>query len=59
MLGNIKSNYITRIVFSFIDLKETYKLVKSNQKLLKKLEINSLYFKQLSGKYLIREKMEK
>jgi hypothetical protein len=43
-------------VFSFTDLKKEYKLVKYNKSLRNKLEINSLYFKTLSGKYVIFEK---
>ena len=59
MLENIRSYYIAQIVFSFIDIKETYKLVKYNKSLLNKLKINPLYFKIRSKKYLIYEKNKK
>ena len=53
MLENIRSYYIAKIVFSFIELKNVYRIVKYNKSLLNKLKINSLYFKLLSRKYLI------
>ena len=56
MLENIRSYYITRIVFSFIDLKKAYILVKYNKSLFNKLDINTIYFKALSEKYVIFEK---
>ena len=53
MLENIRSHYIIQIIFSLMDLKTWYNLVKYNKSLINKLDINSLYFKNLSTKYVI------
>ena len=58
MLDNIRSHYITQRVFSFIESKKAYGIVKYNKSLLNKLKINSLYFKSLCERYLIFEKKE-
>ena len=59
MLENINSYYIAQIVFSFIDSKKGYKLVQYNKRLINRLKINPLYFKILSGKYLVYKKNRK
>ena len=53
MLENIKSHYITQLAFSLINLKTRYNLVLYNKSLRNTLNINSLYFKNLSTKYVI------
>ena len=53
MLENIRSHYITQIVFSILKSTKTYNLVKYNKSLINKLNINPLYFKLLSRKYVI------
>ena len=55
MLENIKSYYIVKIVFEYIDEKQKLKLVKYNKSLQKKLGINIINYKLFTGKYIIYE----
>ena len=59
MLMNIKSSYVLKRHFSYIDEKELLKIVKYNKRLLKILKINLIDYKILSGRYLIYEEKGK
>jgi len=59
MLEKIKSNYIFKIVFSYIEEKQKLKLVKFNKKIKGELTITLLNYKLLSGKYIINEPKER
>ena len=55
MLKKIRSNYILRIVFIFLDEKQKLKIIKYNKSLQKDL-LNELdYFKKISGRYIIQD----
>ena len=54
MLENIKSLYISKIIFSFLNDKAMHlKLIKYNKSLQKKYEITISNYKIFSGKYII------
>ena len=55
MLKKIKSNYILRKFFSFLDVKLKLNIIKYNKSLQKDL-LNELdFFKKISGRYLIQD----
>ena len=55
MLKKIKSNYILKKFFSFLDVKLKLNIIKYNKSLQKNL-LNELdYFKKISGRYLIQD----
>ena len=53
MLGNIKSRYILNIIFSSINDERKLLLVKYNNKIKDRLNIDLINYKFLSGKYFI------
>ena len=55
MIKNVKSNFISTIIFSFIDDKRKLELVKYNKILQKNININIIDYKLFSGKYIIYE----
>ena len=55
MLNNIKSYYITKIIFTFMDEKQKLKIIKYNKSLQKNININIINYKFYSGKYIIYE----
>ena len=55
MIKNVKSNFISNIIFSFIDDKRILELVKYNKILQKNININIIDYKLFSGKYIIYE----
>ena len=55
-LSNIKSKYILKNIFSYINKKEKLKLIKYNKELQKILGVNIEDYKKESGKYRIIEK---
>ena len=55
MLKNVKSSYFIRIIFSFMDEKQKFKLIKYNKSLQKKMNINLINYKIFSGKYILYE----
>ena len=55
MLLNINSQYLIQNIFSFIDHKKKLKLVKYNKTLQQKLDINLIFYKNLTCKYIIYE----
>ena len=56
MLGNIKSKYILKIIFSNINDESKLFLVKYNNKIKDRLNIDLIVYKYLSGKYFIGKK---
>ena len=56
MLEYIKSKYIVQIIFSFINGKKKLFLIKFNNKIKERLNINLFDYKFLSGKYFIGKK---
>ena len=55
MLENIKSSYFLNIIFSFLDEKIKLKIAKYNKNLQKKIDVNLINYKFLSGRYIIYE----
>ena len=53
--NNIKSNFIIQNIFSFASQEIKFNLVKYNKNLQKKLDINLIDYKNLSGKYIVYE----
>ena len=59
MLDNVKSLYILKIFFSFVDEKRKLKLVKYNKNLQQKIDISISNFIHLQLKYIIYKSMGK
>ena len=55
MLENVKSSYITKIVFSFVDEKQKLKLIKCNKSLQQKIDISIINYIHFKGRYIIYE----
>ena len=55
MLKNIKSIYILKIIFSFIDEKQKLKLIKYTKSLQEDLNISLKNYNYFTGKYIIYE----
>ena len=55
MLKNIKSKYITKILFLYLDEERKLKLVKYNKSLQKNIGISIINYKLFTGKYIIYE----
>ena len=55
MLKNIKSHYIIKIFFLYVDEKHKLKLVKYNKNLQKNIDISLINYKLFTGKYIIYE----
>ena len=55
MLENIKSSYIYKIIFSYIDDKRKLNLFKYNKKSQTKIDINIYHYKYFSKKYIVYE----
>ena len=53
MLENMKSIYFLKLVLSYIDDKRKLELIKYNKIIKNKLNINIIYYKLCSRKYLI------
>ena len=58
-LINIKSKYIIKIIFSYLDEKVKLKTIKYNKKLQKKMNINLKNYKFFSGRYIEYETNKK
>ena len=56
MLKNIKSIYISKIIFSFLSEKKMLNLIKPNKYLQQKCGIDLCNYKLCSGKYIKEEK---
>ena len=59
LFANIKSNKILKKVFSNLEEKIKLKAIKYNKYLQKKIDINLIHYKFLSGKYIIYEESRK
>ena len=59
MLENMKSIYFLKMVFSYLDDKRKLELIKYNKAFQNKLNINIIYYKLFSRKYLIFETKRK
>ena len=59
MFENIKSTYILKIIFSFIDNKTKLYLVKYSKRLQIKIDIDINYYKLFKSEYIIYESKEK
>ena len=55
MLENIKSSYIMKILFSYVDEKEKLEVVKCNKNLQKNIDISIINYKYIRGIYIIYE----
>ena len=55
MLKKIKSYYLIKFVYSFIEEEQKLKLVKYNKSIKKNLDISIINYKFFSGKYIIYE----
>jgi len=54
-MEGIQSKFLIQNIFSFASQERKFKLVKYNKNLQKKLEINLIDYKNLSGKYIVYE----
>ena len=59
MLGNIKSTYFTKIIFSYTEERIKLEIIKYNKSLQNFMDINLINYKIFSGKYIIFESNEK
>ena len=55
MIKNVKSSYILRIIFSFMNEKQKLKLIKYNKSLQETMDIKLINYKIMSEKYIIYE----
>ena len=58
-LRDINSPFIIKIIFSFLNKKQTLNMIMYNKDLQKMLLLNIKDFKEISSKYKIGEKMER
>ena len=56
MLENIKSDYIVKLLFTFLLHKRKLRIARYNKQLQKKLDINLIFYKNMTNKYIIYEK---
>ena len=56
MLENINSKYNVKLFFTFLLHKRKLRIVRYNKKLQKKLDINLIFYKNMTNKYIIYEK---
>ena len=55
MVENIKSSYIAKFIFSYLDEKVKLKIIKYNKTLQNKLQINIVNYKTFSKKYIVQD----
>ena len=55
MLKNIKSIYFIKFIFVHVDEKQELKIVKSNKRVQKNIDISIINYKLFTGKYIIYE----
>jgi len=58
-IRDIKSSFIIKKIFSFLDLKKKLNMIIYNKECQKMVLVNLKDYKKLSGKYKIGKKMEK
>ena len=56
MLENIKSKYLVRLLFTFLLHKRILRIARHNKQLQEKLDINLIFYKNMTHKYIIYEK---
>jgi len=56
MLSNIRSIYIVEIIFSYIEEKSKLKIIRHNKDFQKKMGIELIHYKLLSGRFIKYEK---
>ena len=52
MLGNIKSKYFVKLIFSFTMFKKQLEIVKHNKNLQNQIDVNLINYKIFSGRYI-------
>ena len=52
LIESIKSSYILKYIFSYLDINKLLEIIKYNKKFQSKLEIDIEYFKLISGRYI-------
>ena len=55
MVENIKSKYIVKIIFTYVNERQKLKIIKHNKNIQKNIDININNYKHFTGKYLIYE----
>ena len=55
MLENVKSQYLVKLLFTFLLHKRKLRIVRYNKQLQKKLDINLIFYKNMTNKYIIYE----
>ena len=55
MLKNIKSSYLIKLIFVYLDERQKLKLVEQIKNIQKNLDIGIINYKFFSGKYIIYE----
>ena len=53
MVENIKSKYIVKIIFTYVNERQKLKIIKHNKNIQKNIDININNYKHFAGKYLI------
>ena len=56
MLENIKSKYLVKLLFTFLLHKRKLRIARHNKQLQEKLDINLIFYKNMTHKYIIYEK---
>ena len=59
MLKNIKSSYIIKIIFFYVDEGKKLKLIKYNKNFQKYINITIINYKHFTGRYIIYESNKK
>jgi len=59
MLENIKSSYVIKLIFIYVDEREKLKIVKYNKRLQKDIDISIVNYKHFSGRYIIYDESKK
>ena len=59
MLGNIKSTYIIKYLFAFIDDRRKLKMLRYNKSVQNRIDINIMNYKRFATKYIIFEEENK
>ena len=56
MLENVKSQYLVKLLFTFLLHKRKLRIARHNKQLQEKLDINLIFYKNMTDKYIIYEK---
>ena len=55
MLKKIKSSFFLKILFSYVNLKQKFEILKHNKSLQNAININNRHYQLFSGRYIIYE----